>query len=213
MAVMSVVGTDHRLPAHARVREDNERRGEMFKTVIWATDGSEGADAALQEALELAKLSDGRIVAVHCDHRLHGRAAAYPALADEEDVRDDLRRRLDELKSDGIDIGLVIRRSHLDAAEVVASVAAELGGRRDRVRHTRIQPLGGRGPRQLHSAAVACRAVLRSRGARSRRGRAPAGTAREGRISRWTVVALGGNAFLCRSERPDAATQRCGTAS
>lgn len=128
MAVMSVVGTDHRLPAHARVREDNERRGEMFKTVIWATDGSEGADAALQEALELAKLSDGRIVAVHCDHRLHGRAAAYPALADEEDVRDDLRRKLDELKSDGIDIGLVIRRSHLDAAEVVASVAAELGG-------------------------------------------------------------------------------------
>ena len=100
----------------------------MFKTVIWATNGSEGADAALQQALELAKLSGGRIVAVHCDHRLHGRAAAYPALADEEDIQVELRRKVDELKSDGLDIELVIRRSHLDAADVVASIAAELGG-------------------------------------------------------------------------------------
>ena len=34
----------------------------MFKTVIWATDGSEEADAALQQALQLATLSDGRVV-------------------------------------------------------------------------------------------------------------------------------------------------------
>jgi nucleotide-binding universal stress UspA family protein len=100
----------------------------MFKTVIWATNGSERTDDALQQALELAKLSNGRIVAVHCDHRLHGRAAAYPTLADEEDIQVELRRKVDELKSDGVDIGLVIRRSHLDAAEVVASIAAELGG-------------------------------------------------------------------------------------
>jgi nucleotide-binding universal stress UspA family protein len=100
----------------------------MFKTVIWATDGSEGADIALQEALHLAKLSGGRVVAVHCDHRLQGRAAGYPALADEEDRRIKLRRQVDELKADGIDIELVIRRSHREATDIVASVTAELGG-------------------------------------------------------------------------------------
>jgi nucleotide-binding universal stress UspA family protein len=100
----------------------------MFKTVIWATDGSEEADAALQQALQLATLSDGRVVAVHCDHRLHGRAAAYPALANEEDVRIALRRQVEELEADGVDIDLVIRRSHRDAADIVASIAAELGG-------------------------------------------------------------------------------------
>ena len=28
----------------------------MYETIIWATDGSEGADAALDEALRLAEL-------------------------------------------------------------------------------------------------------------------------------------------------------------
>ncbi len=100
----------------------------MFKTVIWATDGSEEADAALQQAVELARLSEGRVVAVHCDHRLHGRAAAYPALANEEDVRIALRRQVEELEADGVDIELVIRRSHRDAADIVTSIAGELGG-------------------------------------------------------------------------------------
>jgi nucleotide-binding universal stress UspA family protein len=100
----------------------------MYETVIWATDGSGGADTALQEALQLAELSGARVVAVHCDHRLHGRAAAYPALADEEDRQTKLRRQVDELEAAGVDIELVIRRSHRDAADVVASVTVELGG-------------------------------------------------------------------------------------
>lgn len=100
----------------------------MFKTVIWATDGSEGADIALQEALHLAKLSGGRVIAIHCDHRLRGRAAAYPALADEEDRQIKLRRQVNELKANGGNIELVIRRSHREAADVVAAVTAESGG-------------------------------------------------------------------------------------
>ena len=43
-------------------------------------------------------------------------------------VRIELRRQVEELRSDGLDIELVIRRSHLDAADVVASIAAELDG-------------------------------------------------------------------------------------
>jgi nucleotide-binding universal stress UspA family protein len=100
----------------------------MYKKVIWATDGSDEADAALQEALRLADLSGASIVAVHCDQRLQGRAAGYPALADEEDLVPKLRDQLDELRAAGTDIELVVRRSHEKPADVVASVAAETGG-------------------------------------------------------------------------------------
>jgi nucleotide-binding universal stress UspA family protein len=99
----------------------------MYKTVIWATDGSDGADVALGEALQLAELGGGRLVAAHCDQRLNGRAMAWPALPDEEDRRIKIRRQVDELQADGVDIDLVIRRSHHDAADVIAEIATELG--------------------------------------------------------------------------------------
>jgi hypothetical protein len=53
--------------------------------VIWATDGSAGAEAALSAARRL--LPDSRVVAVHCDQRMPGRGGGYPVLADEEDLR------------------------------------------------------------------------------------------------------------------------------
>jgi nucleotide-binding universal stress UspA family protein len=98
----------------------------MYETVMWATDGSEGADAALEEALRLAELSGGRIVAVHCDQRLNGRAGGWPALADEDDRRLRIRGQVSELAADGVPIDLVVRRSHREAADVVAGVAEEL---------------------------------------------------------------------------------------
>jgi nucleotide-binding universal stress UspA family protein len=99
----------------------------MYKTIIWATDGSDGAGSALREALTLASLTRGHIIAVHCDQRLNGRAAAWPKLADEDEVRTRIVRKVADLRRDGVDIELVIRRSHHEAADVVAAVAAELG--------------------------------------------------------------------------------------
>jgi nucleotide-binding universal stress UspA family protein len=98
----------------------------MYETVIWTTDGSDGADAALKEALRLASLSGGRLVAVHCDQRLNGRAGGWPALADADDLRLKIRRQVEDLKADGVDIDLVIRPSHREAADTVAAAAAEL---------------------------------------------------------------------------------------
>jgi nucleotide-binding universal stress UspA family protein len=98
----------------------------MFETLIWATDGSEGADAALKEAMHLIELSGGRIVAVHCDQRLNGRAYAYPVFADEDELRIAIREKVAELRAEGIDIDVVIRRSHREAADVIAAVADEL---------------------------------------------------------------------------------------
>jgi nucleotide-binding universal stress UspA family protein len=101
----------------------------MYETVIWATDGSEGADAALAEALGLAELSRARIVAVHCDQHLNGaRAMAWPALADEEDRRAKIRRQVEQLRTAGVEIDLVVRKSHCEAADVVAAIAADVNG-------------------------------------------------------------------------------------
>jgi nucleotide-binding universal stress UspA family protein len=100
----------------------------MYETVIWATDGSDGADLALEEALRLAEMADGRVVAVHCDQRLNGRAGGWPALADEDDLRIKIRRQVAELAAAGVDIDVVVRRSHQDAADSVAAVTAELDG-------------------------------------------------------------------------------------
>jgi nucleotide-binding universal stress UspA family protein len=111
---------DERKPPPMKARSD------MYETVIWATDGSDGADAALDEALRLTSLSGGHLVAIHSDQRLNGRAGGWPALADEDDLRLKIRRQVEELKKDGVDIDLVIRPSHREAADTVAAVAAAL---------------------------------------------------------------------------------------
>ena len=100
----------------------------MYRTIIWATDGSDGANAALREVLTLATLTRAHIIAVHCDQRLNGRAAGWPVLPDEDDQRSKIIRKVEVLEDDGVDIELVIRRSHHEAADVVAAAAAELGG-------------------------------------------------------------------------------------
>jgi nucleotide-binding universal stress UspA family protein len=99
----------------------------MYETVIWATDGSASADAALAEARRLAELAGARLFAVHCDQRLNGRAGGWPALADEEDRRLRIERQVDELREEEVDIELVVQRSHREAADVIAAVAEERG--------------------------------------------------------------------------------------
>jgi nucleotide-binding universal stress UspA family protein len=97
----------------------------MYSTIIWATDGSAGADLALVEARALAQLCGARIVAVHCDRRLTGRAAEWPVLPDEDDRRARIREQVAELRAAGVDIDVVVRRSHRDAPDVVAAIARE----------------------------------------------------------------------------------------
>lgn len=100
----------------------------MYDTVIWATDGSEGAEVALDEALRLARLSGGELVAVHCDRRLSGRAAGWPALGDEAERRERIEEQVERLRSEeGLEVGLVVLRSQRQPADVVAEVAAERG--------------------------------------------------------------------------------------
>ena len=98
----------------------------MYKKIVWATDGSEGADIALAEARRLARLNAARLFAVHCDQRLTGRAAGYPLVADENEVRSKIRRQIAQLRRMGVDIELLARRTHEEPADVVAALAEEL---------------------------------------------------------------------------------------
>jgi nucleotide-binding universal stress UspA family protein len=98
----------------------------MYKKIIWATDGSEEADLALAEARRLARMQSGRIVAVHCDQLMTGRAQGYPVHADEEDIQVKIRHQVAQLRQMGVDIELLVRRAHEHAADVVVAIANEL---------------------------------------------------------------------------------------
>jgi nucleotide-binding universal stress UspA family protein len=95
----------------------------MFKTIAWATDGSELADGALEYVRELARHHGSRIVAVHANEVLRGRAAGAPALADEPDLREKIAKQVKDLRSAGFDATLEVRSGHSDVAVLIAEAA------------------------------------------------------------------------------------------
>ena len=95
----------------------------MFRTIVWATDGSELADRALDHVRELAEHHGSRIVAVHANELLRGRAAGNPALADEPDLEEKIGRQVEELSSVGIDVTLEVPTGSHDAATLIAAAA------------------------------------------------------------------------------------------
>ena len=50
----------------------------MFKTIVWATDGSETAARALPYALGLAEPDQAKLIVVHAREIFVGRGGAYP---------------------------------------------------------------------------------------------------------------------------------------
>jgi nucleotide-binding universal stress UspA family protein len=99
----------------------------MFDTIVWATDGSELSEGALPLVKELARLHDSRIVAVHADALLTGRFGGAPVLADEDDLRVQLREQVEELKQEGFDAELRIKIAPMSApAQILVEAAREL---------------------------------------------------------------------------------------
>jgi nucleotide-binding universal stress UspA family protein len=58
----------------------------MFNVILWASDGSEHADRALDCTRGLAEAGSARLVAVHVKEITVGRAGGYPVQVDEEEV-------------------------------------------------------------------------------------------------------------------------------
>jgi nucleotide-binding universal stress UspA family protein len=103
-----------------------ERTDIMFETIVWATDGSDLADGALEPVKELAKLHGSKVVAVHANQLLVGRLGGAPFLADEPELREKIAGQVDELRVDGIDAELEIRTGSHDAAMLVARAAEDV---------------------------------------------------------------------------------------
>lgn len=99
----------------------------MFKTIAWATDGSELADSALEHVRQLARIHGSRIVAVHANEVLRGRYGGAPLFADETDIREKIEAQVEELRSAGFDTGLEIRSGADDVARLIDRAADEAG--------------------------------------------------------------------------------------
>jgi len=98
----------------------------MFKTIVWATDGSELADGALDYVRELADLHGSRIVAVHANELLRGRAAGHSVLADEPDLEAKIGKQIADLRGVGIDVTLEVRSGSRDVAVLIAEAADDV---------------------------------------------------------------------------------------
>ena len=90
----------------------------MFKSIIWATDGSEDAAQALPLVKELAQEGGAAITIVHVVEHVEGAGAVGPPLRpDETDVQTGLKRVTSELSGQGFNASLVIRPTRWGAAQ------------------------------------------------------------------------------------------------
>ena len=94
----------------------------MFKVIIWATDGSSGAEHALSFAKGLAQAHGARLIVVHVNEIALGRAAG-PVIFNEDEVQAAIRKQVEDLKQEGLDATLQLADV---AAGGVAHVIAEI---------------------------------------------------------------------------------------
>jgi nucleotide-binding universal stress UspA family protein len=100
----------------------------MFKTVVFASDGSETADRALPYAKALATGEGRTLVVVHSKEILQGRPGGQPVLADEEDLETKIAGQVEEARTEGIDASFkVISGTSPHAAHMIGDVATEVG--------------------------------------------------------------------------------------
>ncbi len=120
----------------------------MFKTVIWATDGSETADQALAYAKKLVASRGGTLVAVHAEEHFYGgKSGGYPVLADEEDLKAKIRSQVEELRAEGFDTSLEIVLGHPgQSAHAITEFARD--------HHADVVVVGTRGLGPVHGLLV-----------------------------------------------------------
>lgn len=99
-------------------------------TIMWATDGSDLADHALEVVRDFARnwVTRPRVVAVHIDQRWTGREMSVPKLAGEQDLETKIQAQMQELQTEGFVTGFELRQAHRmeDESGLIASVATEI---------------------------------------------------------------------------------------
>jgi nucleotide-binding universal stress UspA family protein len=100
----------------------------MFEVIVWASDGSEHSDRALDYARGLAEAKSARLVAVHVKEVIVGRAGGYPLQVDEEEVEQKIKGQAKDLKDAGINASYEQRGTTAGgAAHAIADAAKEAG--------------------------------------------------------------------------------------
>lgn len=99
----------------------------MFRTIVWATDGSELADRALPIVTSLARAHRSKIVAVHATEMLAGGFGGPPVLADDTELIDKIRRQVEELRRAGFVVELRVVRGLDGHATLISQTATEAG--------------------------------------------------------------------------------------
>jgi nucleotide-binding universal stress UspA family protein len=99
----------------------------MFKRVVWATDGSETADCALEAARTLVEDSAGELLTVHCEElTLPGKAGgSYPRYANEDELQSKIKRQVADLANGGVPASLELTRARVGGAAHSIVEAAE----------------------------------------------------------------------------------------
>jgi nucleotide-binding universal stress UspA family protein len=99
----------------------------MFKVIIWATDGSSAAAQALPYAKGLAQANAARLIVVHVNEFVAGRAAG-PVNVKEDEVQAAIGKQVEKLKQEGL--GATLQLAEVMAggvAHVIADIAKEKG--------------------------------------------------------------------------------------
>jgi nucleotide-binding universal stress UspA family protein len=102
----------------------------MFNRIIWATDGSDNADNALELAKSLTAQNGGALLAVHTIEELAGPGGrgAFPEQADEDDVEAKIAKQVAELAKEGLNAQVkIVQGGVTGAARTIAKVAEEEG--------------------------------------------------------------------------------------
>ena len=103
----------------------------MFNKVVWATDGSEPADEALDFARGLAAESGGEPLAVHCvELILPGRGGGAPnsVHANEDELEEKIDRQVADVSRDGVRASLQSATTAVGgAAHVISDIARDAG--------------------------------------------------------------------------------------
>ena len=97
----------------------------MFKVIVWASDGSEHADRALDYARKLAEDGSAELIAAHVREITVGRSAGYPVQIDEGEIEAKIQGQAKDLKDAGINARYEqIGAAYGGAAHAIADLAA-----------------------------------------------------------------------------------------
>jgi len=143
----------------------------MFKSIMWATDGSAAADQAMPYVKALASDSGAEVVVFHADPLLMGRAGGQHEITDEDSVEAKIARQAGELRDAGLKAGeqLIHVGDGESPAQTIAQAAKELHadvivvGTRGRTALAGLL-LGGTTNRLLHIAPCPVLAVPAGKG-------------------------------------------------